>query len=375
MSEQYEQTGEQQKQQEKQEQEAQSRVSVEEAHAAVMATEEAVRVAVERAREVTLRLERLGSGRHLAHELATLEAEIERAWQSMHEAEQRAYQLEQAQLSPSTEQPTMETLSDSRQSTPPGTNETPPQQEVPERESLVVEQTEMPQTEQEDAAILTSRMEQIERIEQIDEEEEMVAMAAAMTAADVAAAAAAEAEAFAEASSARVRELRHLTEQADNILEQVRLAIRRGILIGDAAEATLYDAEHDASRVRTLLAEAEATEERARRAAMNAEAEAEVAEGMALATQGRFADEDYRDAGNYALERMKDSYSHNESQSYAREERQESETNTSDQDEGSEEDREDTLKLPSLRLPMRYEQRDTFSQYKQTDSQEPQGRA
>lgn len=325
-------------------------VSVEEARAAVVATEEAVRVAVERAREVTLRLERLGSGRHLSHELVEIEVEIDHAWQAMHEAEQRAYQIEQVQLAQQNtipEQPSIDTPIQSSPSddTLSQTSELLQPQEIvaPEQEENIQVTEEIQETEgtQHDLVTRMSRIEQVERIERIDEEEEMVEMGAAMTAADVAATAAAEAEAFAEASSARTREVRRLVEQADRILERVHVAIQRGVLVGDAAEATLYEAEHDASHAHTLLADAEVTEERARRAAMNAEAEAEVAEGMARATQGRFAHEDYRDAGDYALETTENSYSHN--------------TTDEEYQEGDEigGDEDDTLQMPSIRLKER----------------------
>ena len=344
--------------------------SVAEARAAVVATEEAVRVAVERAREVTLRLERLGSGRHLSHELVDIEGEIDHAWKAMHEAEQRAYQLEQAEKTQQTiipEQPVMNTPSDNEQAL--SGNDISPQHTTSAQEpasSEVVEQIAQRQAVEDmrplprdvgDVVTRTSRIEQIERIERIDEEEEIVEMNAAMTAADITAAAAAEAEAFAEASSARVRELRRLAEQAEKILERVHVAIQRGVLVGDAAEATLYEAEHDASHAHTLLADAEATEERARRTAMNAEAEAEVAEGMARATQGRFAHEDYRDAGDYALETTDISYSRNDMHKDSTEEddvedeyhdNEHSEKGKSDL--GNESDEDDTLQLPSIRL-------------------------
>ena len=137
----------------------------------------------------------------------------------------------------------------------------------------------------------------------------------------------------------------------------MRVAIQRGVLIGDAAEATLYEAEHDASRAHTVLADAEATEERARRAAMNAEAEAEVAEGMARATQGRFDHEDYRDAGDYALETTGISYSRSGMDGSAgiedEDEDNEGDKVNSEKDEEYENDVDDTLELPSIRLQAR----------------------
>lgn len=360
MSERHEQSGEQLEQ---------SRVSVEKARAAVVATEQAVRVAVERAREVTLRLERLGSGRHLSHELVEIEVEIDSAWQAMHEAEQRVYQIEQAQQAEVIKQPLIHTRPDPEQSL--SVDETFPQKDTPaqqvqQRELSALKQSEhigeveKAPTPPRNAVTHTGRIEQIERIEHIDEEEEMVEMGAAMTAADVAAAAAAEAEAFAEASSARVREMQRLADQADRILERVRLAVQRGVLVGDAAESTLYEAEHDATHAHALLAESEATEERARRSAMNAEAEAEVAEGMARATQGRFAHEDYRDAGEYALDTTGNSYSHKNTRAFEHEDAFENgnEDNDDDKDKdkdnnGNAHDAEDTLELPSIHLRMR----------------------
>ena len=333
----------------------QAAVSVEEARAAVVATEEAVRVAVERAREVTLRLERLGSGRHLSHELVEIEVEIDHAWQAMHEAEQRAYQIEQGQLAQQDtipEQSSIDTGSTSAQSL--SSHDTVSQTSAPlqEQEIVISEQVENTPIAEEVQETqvprdIVTHMSRIEQIERIDEEEEMVEMGAAMTAADVAAAAAAEAEAFAQASSARTREVQRLVEQADKILERVHVAIQRGVLVGDAAEATLYEAEHDATHARTLLADAEATEERARRAAMNAEAEAEVAEGMARATQGRFADEDYRDATDYAFETPGTSYSHNATNGDAT-----IDDNVADKRESNadEDDADDTLQMPSVRL-------------------------
>ena len=357
------------------EQQKQATGSVEEARAAVVATEEAVRVAVERAREVTLRLERLGSGRHLSHELVEIEVEIDHAWQALHEAEQRAYQIEQTQQIQQSQQMidkiqlSVDTTPDSEETLL--LDESSQQQIASAQEVEISTPTQTASTEEneenEEAQIharevvtRTSRIERLERVERIDEEEEMVEMSAAMTAADIAAAAAAEAEAFAQASSARTRELRRLVDQADRILERVHVAIERGVLTGDAAEATLYEAEHDASHAHTLLAEAEVTEERARRAAMNAEAEAEVAEGMARATQGRFSHEDYRDAADYALETAGISYSHNATDEDAGEkdtashenqvdENQEDEDENENEDDDAD-DAEDTLQLPSIRL-------------------------
>jgi hypothetical protein len=71
----------------------------------------------------------------------------------------------------------------------------------------------------------------------------------------------------------------------------VHLAIRNGTLSGEEAEAALQDAENELTRATAFLADAEATEEQALNNAMNAEAEAEVAEGMAYAAERQFEDQ------------------------------------------------------------------------------------
>lgn len=200
--------------------------------------EQEARLAIEGARIVSARLEQMGSGRHLMQELADLEAEVDRA------------KGDDGDTFKGKEQPLASASSDTK------TQEGP------------------------------SAVER-ERVAEINEEEEMVEMVAAMMIADVTAATAAETEALAEASSARVRGALRIAQQADDLLEKVRAAIRNGTLMGDAAEATLQDAERDATRAHAALADAEVAEERARRAAMDAEAEAEVAEGMSFAVDDR----------------------------------------------------------------------------------------
>jgi len=108
--------------------------------------------------------------------------------------------------------------------------------------------------------------------------------------ADVAAAAAAEAEAVAEASSARTREARQLAQEADRLLGEAIAALSSGALSGPGAEDYLRAAELESTRAHALLADAEAAEEQALNTAMNAEAEAEVAEGMAFAATDRAAE-------------------------------------------------------------------------------------
>lgn len=130
-------------------------------------------------------------------------------------------------------------------------------------------------------------------VEQIVEEEESVESIVSLIIADAAAAAAAEAEALAEASSARTREAQILARQADQAVKELRLALERDVLKGDEAEAALRDAEAQATHAHAALADAEAVEEQARIVAMNAEAEAEVAEGMALAANEQSTSEEH----------------------------------------------------------------------------------
>jgi hypothetical protein len=318
---------------------------VEESRAVVVAAEQAVRVAVERARDVTTRLERLGSGRHLAHELEPLEAEIDSAWQELHEVERQLQQgasRQEREAPDEAERRVSPEIVDMQEEGQVARDNEPENTTRQDQQAQKADpDTRASQDVSPTISISASRIEQIERI---DEEEEIVEMAAAMTSADIAAAKAAQAEAVAEDSSARVREVRRLVEQADTILEQVRLAIERGALQGDAADAALYDAENDATHVHTKLAEAEAVEERTRRAAMNAEAEAEIAEGMARATQGRFTHEEYRDAGEYVSEVSRSSYSH---ESLAAASDNKGQDDVSDVSEDKRDDEENTLEMPS----------------------------
>jgi hypothetical protein len=129
------------------------------------------------------------------------------------------------------------------------------------------------------------RLEQ--EVQQIEAEEEVVETITAVTIAEIAAERAAAAKAFAEASSSYTREARRRAEEAEQALGEVRVAIRGGLLIGEEAEVGLQKAEHEVTRAQAMLADAEAAEEQALTAAVNAEAEAEVAEGMAYATVNR----------------------------------------------------------------------------------------
>src|SRR6266567_4675687 len=132
--------------------------------------------------------------------------------------------------------------------------------------------------------------EEFARVEEITLAEENIEIAASMSAAEAAGVAAANAEALAEASSARANEARLVVQQADHFLEQVRNAVRDGFMRGEEAEKALNAAENEATYAHALLADAEAVEERARNEAMNAEAEAEVAEGMSLSADAHARD-------------------------------------------------------------------------------------
>jgi len=223
-----------------------------EARAVAEAAEQAAREAADRASALAAHLEQIGSGRHLLQELRQLQAEAERTDAIAQEANRAAREAEAR-------------AADSR----------------------FIEHIPSAQEMNEPVEIVDSRF--IEEsatgsAEGIEEEEAFVEADSARMIAGVAAAAAAEAEAVAEASSARTREARRFAQQADQVLEDARTAIRSGVWSGEDAELYLQALEHEAARAHALLAEAEAAEEQARNAAMNAEAEAEVAEGMAFAT-------------------------------------------------------------------------------------------
>jgi hypothetical protein len=123
-----------------------------------------------------------------------------------------------------------------------------------------------------------------QEVQQIEADEEVVETITAVTIAEITAERAAAAKAFAEASSAHTREARRRAEEAERALGEVRISIRNGLLTGEEAEISMQRAEHRVTRAQAMLADAEAAEEQALNAAINAEAEAEVAEGMAYAT-------------------------------------------------------------------------------------------
>ena len=224
-----------------------------EARAVAEATEQAAREAAERAVAAAAHLEQVGSGgRHLLQELQQLQTEAEQANAIAQQAERAAREAEAAagiQFIALTDAqgPTPDTESVGVRFIAPGDGEgSPPELAAGEEEETIVE----PRTET------------------------MVA--------EVAAAAAAEAEAVAEASSARTREAHRFAQQADQVLEDARAAIRNGQWSGEDAEQYLQALELEATRAHALLADAEAAEEQAQRAASSAEAEAEVAEGIAF---------------------------------------------------------------------------------------------
>jgi hypothetical protein len=132
-----------------------------------------------------------------------------------------------------------------------------------------------------------STLEEVAGVAEIEAEEEIVEAITAVTIADITAERAAAAEALAQASSAHTREARRQAQLAEQTLGEVRVAIRNGLLTGEEAEHTLQEVEREVTKTQASLADAEAAEEQALTTAMNAEAEAEVAEGMAYAAVNR----------------------------------------------------------------------------------------
>jgi hypothetical protein len=150
--------------------------------------------------------------------------------------------------------------------------------EISETTGINLENAEIPtQSTLEDAA----------EVAEIEAEEEIVEAITAVTIAEITAERAAAAEAIAQASSAHTRETRRQAQLAEQTLGEIRVAIHNGLLTGEEAEQTLQEAEREVTKAQASLADAEAAEEQALTAAMNAEAEAEVAEGMAYAAVDR----------------------------------------------------------------------------------------
>lgn len=272
------------------------------ARAVAEATEEAARLAIERAHTVASQLAHMATGRHLMQELLTLEEDAAHASVAALDAElaaQEAEQLASAEPLPiavTFERENNENTGRVEAITAQGEDIDASTRGSEDRDEIATsgesgDAQGKDMGEAEETATNThmgppSALER-ERVAEIDEEEEMVEMVTAMMIADVTAANAAKAEAFAEEASARTREARRLVKEIDAVLDRIREAIRSGNSTGDAADAILFDAERDATRAHAMLADAESAEERARRAAMEAEAEAEVAEGMAFATEDR----------------------------------------------------------------------------------------
>ena len=277
------------------------------ARAVAEVAEEAARLAIERAIDLEEYLEQVGSARHLLQELERLQIEADQATALAREAARIA-----------------EHLANPVQGVEHQENVARDEEQV---EPLIEMDTN--DTSQAASSGLPSPLE-IAQVEEIVEEEDDLETVAAMIIADAAAIAAAQAEAVAEASSARTREARTRALKADQALENVRAAIRQQKLSGEGAEVALQAAEREATHAHARLADAEAAEEYALDAAMNAEAEAEVAEGMAFAASSRDErDEKQRDE-NAAIQSVPL-------------------TIVTKLDDGGKDDEEDTLEVPVVR--------------------------
>jgi hypothetical protein len=221
---------------------------VNEARAVAEAAEENARLAAERASEIAARLDQVGSARHFAQELSELQAEAEQASLIAEEAARAADEADSL---------------------------------VADAEQLLDEIAEIPQQAEPFATP--------EEIVSIEEEEELTAALTAGTIAHITAERAAKAEVIAEISSKQTREAHRHAQDAEQALVEVRAAISSGALSGEEAQEALWRAEHAVTRAQAFLADAEANEEQAVKAAMNAEADAEVAEGMAFAAVDHIA--------------------------------------------------------------------------------------
>jgi hypothetical protein len=349
-----------------------------EARAVAEVAEEAAREAIERAEDVADYLEQIGSARHLMQELAQLEDEAAQAATYAREAEEAALEAERAAAESEVSDEEIKLTAEEEQiiaSIPPEDERELDSAEVQDEEAspLDAAQPDMQavsfQDAREDASIngetsgveipsslgeATGRLHaqadgastyahptplEAVQVEEIDEEEEALETVTAMIIADAAAIAAAEAEALAEASSARTREARSAALAADRALGTVRMAVRNGILVGDEAAAALNVAEHDATHAHAVLADAEAAEDRARTTAMNAEAEAEVAEGMAFASGER----------NERDEKLRDEYGTAHPLPVEASASAETDAVNLELGEDDEDHREDTQKLPRVR--------------------------
>ncbi len=259
---------------------------VRDARAAAEAAEENARLAAQRAAEIAARVEQVGSGRHLIQELSRAQAEAERARAFAREAERAAEEAEReestapepgAGLEDSGEEQLLQSGGQEDEAGGYSKIEIEVYAGSPD-EAVAMEETPPSQ----DAAEI-----QDGEIAALEVEEEIVDALAARSVAEIAAERAASAEAIAEASSAQTREARRRVQEAEAALGQVRLAIRSGALSGAEADLALRNAEDELTRALAFLADAEANEEQAVNNAMNAEAEAEVAEGMSYAATER----------------------------------------------------------------------------------------
>ncbi len=279
------------------------------ARAVAEAAEEAARDAVARVAEAEEYLEQFGAARHLMQEFGRLQTEANKASALAREAKEAAYVAE-SQVKSSQEEEQREIVDIVNEERTESISEMDIGDVVPSGEP----------------GGHPSPLE-VAQSEEIEEEEETLETVAAMIIADAAGIAAARAEAVAEACSARTREARALALKADLALEAVRLAIHSQRLNGEGAEIALKAAEREATHAHAVLADAELAEESALNTAMNAEAEAEVAEGMAFAASSR----DERD------EKKRDEIAaHDATHSAA------AEQNVDDDDD------EDTLKVPVI---------------------------
>lgn len=278
------------------------------ARAVAKETEQAARLAAQRAQQVEEHLDRLGSGRHLLQELAELQNEAEKASYIAQEAEDKAREAER--LARETEHLSTGPLQQESSAEPVTPSDDAPEQDArePEHTQDVAsgheenddthaqqnnQHSQVQDTVVEEPSIAQLLTNEPTNIAALDQEEETVAMIASMMIADVAAATAAKAEALAEASSVHTREMRRAAEEADTFLQQLQAAIASGVLTGGDAESALRYAEREATHAHAALADAEATEAQAVRAAMDAEAEAEVAEGMSFAVEQRGSYEEH----------------------------------------------------------------------------------
>jgi hypothetical protein len=219
----------------------------------------------------------VAGGRHLEQELAQLEAKISLASSLADETQRAASSAERiaSELEPGKSVVGEKALKDERE----------PSAAAREDEAITEPEEDISTRERAQAS---PAQEELRRVAEIVQEEDRLEEGVARTHAEAMAIAAAEAEALAEASSARTRKARIIVRQADQELTLVRATIRNGSLSGAKAQAALQAAERKSTHAHAELDDAEDAEERAINAARNAEAEAEVSEGMALSAHDRY---------------------------------------------------------------------------------------